>query len=341
MSMTRAAILNVTGYAGAELARILHGHPGVELVSVTGRSGAGKDLCEVFPHLRGVDLRISSEVEEAVDVVFSALPHAASAERLGPFLERGVSVVDISADFRLKDLGVYQSWYGVEHPYPEYIEAAVYGLPELRRREISGTRLVANPGCFPTGAILGMAPAVHAGIVEPEVVYDAKSGVSGAGRSGDVRYNFSELNDNSQAYGLSGHRHQPEMSQELSAVSSSGDVSVTFIPHLAPMTRGILGTCYARLEDGVDQGRVESLYRDFYAGEPFVAVAGEPPSTKQTWASNDCLVYPVVRGETGWLVVVTALDNLVKGAAGSGVQNMNVMLGLPETAGLSGLPVYP
>ncbi len=339
--MARAAILNVTGYAGAELARILHRHPGVELVSITGRSAAGKYLGEVFPHLRHVGLRIDSDVDQPVDVVFSALPHAASAERLGPFLERGVKAVDISADFRLKDLGVYESWYKVRHPFPQYVEEAVYGLPELHRERIAGARLVANPGCFPTGAILGMAPAVQAGIVEPDVVYDAKTGVSGAGRSADVRYNFSELNDNTLGYGLTGHRHQPEISQELSALSSAGDVGVTFVPHLVPMTRGILGTCYARLDDGVDQAQVDSLYRDFYADEPFVTVADEAPSTKQTWASNDCLVYPVVSEQTGRLIVVTALDNLVKGAAGSGVQNMNVMLGMGERMGLEGLAVYP
>ena len=252
-----------------------------------------------------------------------------------------MAVVDISADFRLKDRDIYESWYQVDHPYPQYIEEAVYGLPELHRPDIARTKLIANPGCFPTGAILGMAPSVSEGVVEPDVVYDAKTGVSGAGRSGNVKYNFSELNDNTQAYSVSGHRHQPEMTQELSALSSDGDVSVTFTPHLVPMTRGILGTCYARLNEGVDQARIDEIYRDFYAGEPFVTVVPELPSTKQTWASNQCLVHPVVNKQTGRLIVVTALDNLVKGAAGSGVQNMNVMLGMDETAGLEALPIYP
>ena len=183
--MTRAAILNVTGYAGAELARILHRHPGVDLVSVTGRSAAGKDLAEVFPHLRDIEITIAPDVDEPVDVVFSALPHAASAERVGPFLEKGVAVVDISADFRLKDRDIYESWYQVDHPYPQYIEEAVYGLPELHRPDIARTKLTANPGCFPTGAILGMAPPVSEGVVEPDIVYDAKTGVSGAGRSSE------------------------------------------------------------------------------------------------------------------------------------------------------------
>ncbi len=339
--MTRVGIINVTGYAGAELARLLHRHPEIDLVSVTGRSAAGKELAEVFPHLRDIGMTIEPEIGTSVDFVFSALPHAASAEKVGPCLDDGVKCVDISADFRLKDREVYESWYKVEHPFPQYIEEAVYGLPELHRADIRDTRLVANPGCFPTGAVLGMAPAVREGLVEPVVIVDSKTGVSGAGRSADVRFSFSELNDNSAAYALSGHRHLPEMTQELSAISSVGDVSVTFVPHLVPMTRGILGTCYARLAEGVTKSQVDEAYRAFYADEPFVDVVSFAPSTKQTWGSNDCLIHTVVNEKTGQLVVVTALDNLVKGAAGAGVQNMNIMLGMPETAGLEGLPVYP
>ena len=339
--MTRVGIINVTGYAGSELARILHSHPEVELVSVTGRSAAGKQLSEVFPHLRTASMTITPEIEGSVDFVFSALPHAASAEKLKPYIDDGIPAVDISADFRLKDLATYESWYKVEHPCPNYIESAVYGLPELHRSEIKQTRLVANPGCYPTGTILGMAPAISAGLVQTDVISDCKSGISGAGRSAKMEYGFSELNDNMSAYGLSGHRHQPEMAQELSGVSANGAVNVTFVPHLAPMTRGILGTHYAKLTRDVTQAEVDELYRTFYADEPFVHVVPAPPATKQTWGSNDCLIYPYVRVETGTLIVVSAIDNLVKGAAGAGVQNMNVMLGLEETLGLEGLPVYP
>jgi N-acetyl-gamma-glutamyl-phosphate reductase len=337
----KVGIINVTGYAGSELARLLHRHPEAELVSVTGRSAAGKPLAEVFPHLRGLNLTVEPEITKPVDVVFSALPHAASAEALGPFLKSGVKCIDISADFRLKDRAEYESWYKVTHPYPEFIEEAVYGLTELHRPEVRRTRLVANPGCFPTGGVLAMAPAVREGIIEPWVIVDAKTGISGAGRSAELRYNFSELNDNSSPYGLSGHRHLPEFEQELTAVSSIGSVRCTFVPHLVPMTRGILSTCYARLKDGVSQQRVEEIFRDFYRDEPFVSVVPAAPATKQTWGSNECHVFPVVNQKAGQLVVISALDNLVKGAAGAGVQNMNVMLGMEETAGLDLVPVYP
>lgn len=337
----KAGIINVTGYAGSELARLLHRHPEVELVSVTGRSAAGKPLSDVFPHLRGLNLTVEPEITKPVDVVFSALPHAASAEAIGPFLKSGVKCVDISADFRLKDQAVYESWYKVTHPFPEYIGEAVYGLTELHRPEIKKARLIANPGCFPTGGVLAMAPAVRDGIIEPWVIVDAKSGISGAGRSADVKYSFSELNDNSSPYGLTGHRHLPEFTQELSAVSSIGRINCTFVPHLVPMTRGILSTCYARLNDGVTQQRVDELFRDFYRDEPFVTVSPSAPATKHTWGSNECHIFPVVNQKTGMLIVISALDNLVKGAAGAGVQNMNVMFGMEETAGLKSVPVYP
>jgi N-acetyl-gamma-glutamyl-phosphate reductase len=339
--MVKVAIINVTGYAGMELARILHRHPHAELVSVTGRSLAGQKLGDAFPHLRAIDLTITPEVDRSVDVVFSALPHAASAEALGPLVKSGVKAVDISADFRLKSVTDFETWYKVKHPHPELIEEAVYGVTELHREKVARTRLVANPGCFPMGAILGLAPAVREGWVEPNVVVDAKSGISGAGRTSDAAYGFSELNDNSSAYGLGGHRHEPEMTQELSAISRNGDVAVTFVPHLVPMTRGILGTCYATLTSPKTQAQVIELYRDSYTSHPYVSIVGKPPATKQTWGNNDCLIYPVVNERKRRLVVVTALDNLVKGAAGAGIQNMNVMLGLPETAGLESLAIYP
>lgn len=341
MTVVKVGIINVTGYAGMELARILHRHPEARLTSVTGRSLAGQNLGDVFPHLRSIDLTITPEVDGSVDVVFSALPHAASAEALGPLVKGGVKAVDISADFRLKSVTDFEAWYKVKHPHPELIEEAVFGITELHKDKIARTRLVANPGCFPMGAILGLAPVVKAGWVEPALIVDSKSGVSGAGRTSDAAYGFSELNDNSSAYGLGGHRHEPEMTQELSALSPLGEVSVTFVPHLLPMTRGILGTCYATLSSAHSQSEVVALFKEFYRAAPFVSVVNKPPSTKQTWGSNDCLIYPVVNERKRRVVVVTALDNLVKGAAGSGIQNMNVMLGLPETMGLEQLAIYP
>ncbi len=337
----KAGIINVTGYAGSELARLLHRHPEVELVSVTGRSAAGKPLAEVFPHLRGLNLTVEAEITRSVDIVISALPQEAGAEAMGPFLKSGVKCIGIGADFRLKDRAMYESVYKVAHPFPEYITQAVYGLTELHRPEIKSTRLVANPGCFPTGGVLAMAPAVREGIIEPWVIVDGKTGVSGAGRSAEIRYNFSELNDNACPYALSGHRHLPEFDQELTAVSSIGKVQTTFVPHLVPMTRGILSTCYARLKGAVTQQRVDEVYKDFYRDEPFVHVVPAAPATKHTWGSNECHIFPVVNQKTGMLVVISALDNLVKGAAGAAVQNMNVMFGMEETAGLDIVPIYP
>ena len=341
MSKTRVGIINVTGYAGSELARILHRHPEIEITQVTGRSAAGKQLSEVFPHLLDADMKIAPAIDASVDLVFSALPHAASAEALKPFIQEDVPCVDISADFRLKDVNVFQSWYKTEHPCPEYIEHAVYGLPELHREDVKRSRLIANPGCYPTGTILGLSPAFDADIVDTGVISDSKSGVSGAGRKGDVIYNFNEINDNMSAYGLSGHRHMPEMAQELSALSKHGEVKVTFVPHLAPMTRGILGTHYATLKREITQQEATDIYREFYAHEPFVRVVPNPPSTKETWGSNHILINVNVDEHSGRLIVVTALDNLVKGAAGAGVQNMNLMLGLPEATGLESLAIYP
>ena len=351
MSMTRVGIINVTGYAGSELARILHRHPDVDIAQVTGRSAAGKQLSEVFPHLLDADMTISPSLDSSVDLVFSALPHAASAEALSPFIEEDVPCVDISADFRLKDVNVFEKWYKTPHPCPQYIENAVYGLPELHREDVKRTRLIANPGCYPTGTILGLAPAFNADIVTPDVISDSKSGLSGAGRKADIAYNFNEINDNMSAYGLSGHRHMPEMSQELTALSqkysdAQGEVRVTFVPHLAPMTRGILGTHYATLKHEVTQQEATELYRDFYVDEPFVRVVSSAPSTKETWGSNHILINVNVDAQNGpkgagRLIIITALDNLVKGAAGAAIQNMNLMLGLPEETGLQTLAIYP
>lgn len=343
----RVGIVNVTGYAGVELARILSRHPEVELVQVTGRSAAGQRLSQIFPHLALVDRPIEADLTEKVDVAFLALPHKASAEAALPLLEAGTRVIDMSADFRLKDAETYRQWYQHEHPAPHLLVEAVYGLPELYREQVRQARLVANPGCYPTSAILALAPAMS--LIAPDIIVDSKSGVSGAGRTLGLTYHFSEANDNVQAYGLGGHRHMPEIAQELAlarerATAGGADLPplrLTFVPHLIPMTRGILTTAYAPLAKSISQQDVRALYQEFYAGEPFVVVSETPPQTKQTWGSNLCLIYPTVDQRTQRLVVVAAIDNLVKGAAGEAVQNMNIMLGLPETTGLQQLPVYP
>ncbi len=346
MAKTRVGIINVTGYTGVELARLLYQHPEVTLASVTGRSAAGHKLGKVFPHLADINLTIEAELGE-VDLAFSAMPHEESAREIIPLLNCGVKVVDISADFRLKDATDYQRWYGFTHPAPQLLTRAVYGLPELHRHEILSTGLVANPGCYPTSVILGLAPAVKAGIIEPEIIADSKSGVSGAGRSLKLGSLYGEVAEDVSAYSLDGHRHLSEMVQELSELTPGKSPRMTFVPHLVPMTRGILSTCYAPLVPGkLGEGKkaVEELrriYIEFYAEEPFVRIAEAPPHTKHTWGTNFCIIYPTIDTRTGRLIVISCIDNLVKGASGQAIQNMNIMLGLPETMGIGALAVYP
>ena len=342
----KVGIINVTGYAGAEVARILSRHEEVEITCVTGRSGAGKNLGDIFPHLSNLDMEISPDLDKSVDFVFSALPHADSAEALKEAVSSGIKGVDISADFRIRDLNTYSEWYDVEHPCPELMESSVYGLPELHRSEIKDCQIAANPGCYPTASILGLAPALEAGIIEPEVIVDAKSGVSGAGRSLSLKIHYSEVNENISAYGLDGHRHMPEISQELDLLSAQ-HVNLTFLPHLIPMTRGILASCYAPLKDNYIantsdlKSAVKALYKDFYKDEKFTHVVDTPPMTKHTLGSNDCIIYPTVDIRAGRLMVVSCIDNLVKGAAGQAIQNMNIMCGMPEDSGLNQLAIYP
>jgi len=342
----KIGIINVTGYAGVELARLLLNHPHVTLTSVTGRGEAGKYLPDVFPHLYRLPLEITPELG-TVDFAFSALPHKASAEAVAPLIKQGIKVVDISADFRLPDIQEYEQWYGVKHPAPELLKEAVYGLPELHRRQIVKARLIANPGCYPTSAILALAPAVDNGLITPDIIVDSKSGVSGAGRTLSLGSHYSEVNENISAYSMGGHRHLPEIVNELKVRGSNFIPKVTFLPHLVPMTRGILSSCYAPLKPGaLPEGKkgiqeLQHLYRDFYRNEVFVRVTEQPPETKHTWGSNLCLVYPTIDLRTNRLIVISCIDNLVKGAAGQAIQNMNLMLGFPETAGLEAAAVYP
>ena len=367
----RVGIINITGYSGSELARILYRHPDVKITSVTGRSAVGQKLGEVFPHLANLDLVVQPELDGSLDLVFSSLPHKASAEVVIPLIEDGIKVVDLSADFRLKRSSEYEEWYEVAHPGPQYLEEAVYGLTELNRSDVAGARLVANPGCFPTSAVLALAPAVHEGLVELDIVVDSKSGVSGAGRGLSLTTHYSEVNENVMAYSVDGHRHLPEITQELgkllspasdpsgpdgnglgsrkTVVDATGQtlLSLTFLTHLVPMTRGILSSCYAKIKPGTfssweeAKNQVGQLYSDSYSGEPFVQIVGSPPQTKQTLGNNMCLLYPTVDVRTGRLIVISCLDNLVKGAAGQAIQNMNLMLKMPETTALEALALYP
>jgi N-acetyl-gamma-glutamyl-phosphate reductase len=336
----KVGIINVTGYTGVELARLLSQHPEVKLVSVTGRSAAGKKLGAVFPHLADLKLTIEAELGE-VDLAFSAMPHKESAPEVIPLLNKGIKVVDISADFRLKEASEYKQWYGFTHPAPKFLKEAIYGLPELYRSKIASAQLVANPGCYPTAAILALAPAVKAKLIEPDIIIDSKSGISGAGRSLSPITHYAEANEDTSAYALEGHRHLPEIVQELRLLSGGKSLAVSFVPHLVPMTRGILTTCYAKLASGKNEKQLRELYRDFYKDEPFVRVVDSPPHTKHTMGSNFCLVYPTIDQRAGRLIVISCLDNLIKGGSGQAVQNMNLMLGLPETTGLEAPAVYP
>jgi N-acetyl-gamma-glutamyl-phosphate reductase len=329
MDKTRVGIINVTGYVGIELARWLCQHPAVELVSVTGRSAAGQKLGQVFPHLANIALTIESKLGE-VDLAFSAMPHEESAKEVIPLLDCGVKVIDMSADFRLKEAGDYQRWYGFAHPAPQLLTRAVYGIPELQRSQIAQA----------------LAPAVAAGMIEPDIVIDAKSGVSGAGRTLKLGSMFSEVDEDVTAYSLDGHRHLPEIVQEIGAIYRGDTPKITFVPHLMPMTRGMLSTCYATLVPAKVPGKnlkesIRQVYLDYYADEPFVRVVDAPPHTKHTLGSNYCHIYPTCDPRTGKLIVISCIDNLGKGAAGQGVQNMNVMLGLPETTGLLAPAVFP
>jgi N-acetyl-gamma-glutamyl-phosphate reductase len=343
MPKIKAGIINVTGYIGAELARLLCQHPQIKLVTVTGRSAAGQKLGDVFPNFAGTNYIIKAELDSEIDIAFSAMPHKSSVDVVPSLLKQGIKVIDVSADFRLKNAGEYPKWYGFTHPSPKLLREAVFGLPELHREKIVSASLVANPGCYSTGAILALAPMVKEGLVYPDIVVDSKSGVSGAGRTANLTTHYSEVNEDVCAYSLEGHRHLPEIEQELKALNPSFSPSITFVPHLVPMTRGILSTCYARLADSrrLTADSLKRLYQKFYKHAPFVQITTQPPHTKHVCGTNFCLIYPTIDSRTGKLIVISCLDNLIKGGAGQAVQNMNLMFNLPETTGLEALAVYP
>jgi len=330
------AVLGATGYAGIELLRILLRHPRVRLTAVTSQQYAGKRVSEIYPSLAGKcdlaleELRVE-KIAASCDLAFAALPHETSMDVVAGLLRQGNRVIDLSADFRLHDPETYQRWYRT-HKAQQFLHEAVYGLTEIHRATIAKARLVANPGCYPTGAVLGLAPLFEQKMVSGTVVIDAKSGTTGAGRSSAVDLSFSEVNENFKAYNVGVHRHAPEIDQELSELSHA-PVSVLFAPHLVPMNRGILSTMYAELKKTADEDGLMKLYRKFYRNEPFIRIlpAGLFPQTKDVRGSNDCAVGFRYDSNTRRLVVITAIDNLVKGAAGQAVQNMNLMYGWPET----------
>lgn len=342
----RVAVLGATGYAGVELLRILIRHPRVRLTVITSRQYAGKRVSDVYPSLVGqCDLVLGEirldQIASQADLVFAALPHETSMEVVAGLVERGKRVIDLSADFRLHDPKTYLRWYRA-HKAPHFLREAVYGLTEIHRKEIGRARLVANPGCYPTGAVLGLAPLFAERMVQGTVVIDAKSGVTGAGRSNSVDLSFSEVNENFKAYNVGVHRHTPEIEQELSRLAKK-PVEVFFAPHLAPMNRGILSTMYIELKKSLDDKSLLKIYRDFYRAEPFIRLLppGSFPQTKEVRGSNDCAIGFRYDSRVKRLVVITAIDNLVKGAAGQAAQNMNLMYGWPEAEGLRGTALVP
>ena len=335
--MTRIAILGATGYTAVELIKILLRHPEAEIVAVTSRQEGQPHIGMIHPSLTGrIDLRLQdlspAEVAARADCVFSCLPHGASAAVIPALLDAGRRVVDFSADYRLNDPVVYEQWYGQKHADPGRLGKVVYGLPELFRKDIPSAQLVANPGCYPTTAILALTPLLKAGIIDPKtIIVDSKSGVSGAGRTLKLTTHYPECNESISAYNVGRHRHQPEIDQILS-ISAGAPVEVVFTPHLVPMDRGILSTTYSQPTSPVEEKTVLQTIRDFYADEPFVRVVDHFPGTKDSMGTNFCdITARVVRGR---VLTFSCIDNLIKGASGAAVQNFNLMYGYPETTAL-------
>ncbi len=345
----RVGIIGATGYVGGELLRLLARHPFVDVVGLYGRNRDHEPVSTSHPHLGGTGHVVHGELPDA-EVVFLALPHGATAALVPELVAAGRTVIDLGSDFRLKDPADYPRWYRLDHPAPQLLATAVYGMPELHRTELRAlrdqpVRVVGAPGCYPTATILALAPLARAGLIA-DLVVDAKSGVSGAGKDPKPDLTFSEVNESVKAYGIGGHRHVAEMEQELRLLSPSADANpglaaVDFLPHLIPMTRGILSACHVRPARPVSQSELDDLYAAAYRDEPFVEVSATPVSTGHVLGSNTVRVHVSADERTGRVLAVGVVDNLVKGAAGQGIQAFNVVMGLPETAGLEQLPLAP
>lgn len=346
--MFKVGIIGASGYAGAELARILCNHPEVELSVATSRQYEGVPLSEVFPNLRGkVDIICENpepqDLANKADIFFAAVPHKTAMDLVPILLDAGKKVIDLSADFRLRDVATYEDWY-VPHSSSHLLAEAVYGLPELYRKSIENARIIANPGCYPTSIILALAPLLKAGIIAPEtIIADSKSGTTGAGRSAQTGTLFCEVHDGFRPYKVGrAHRHTPEIEQELSALSGA-DIKISFTPHLLPISRGILSTVYASLSQEITTSDVQKLYDDQYKDEPFIRLLKEDtfPATQYVRGSNFCDISFKIDQTTKRIIVMSAIDNVVKGAAGQAVQNLNIMCGFPEETGLLTAPMFP
>lgn len=345
--MLKVAVVGASGYTGVELIRLLIGHPEVEIVSVTSRQHEGVPIDQVFPSLAGFceltcEALDAASIAGRADLIFTALPHKSAMQVIPDFLAAGCKVVDLSADYRLRDQRVYERWYQT-HTSPELLAEAVYGLPELFRGQLGDARLVANPGCYPTSVTLGLTPLLENTLIDPaSLIIDSKSGTSGAGRGANQGSLYCEVNEGFKAYGVAGHRHTPEIEQTLSGLAGQ-PVQVNFTPHLLPVNRGILSTCYGSLLNPASTSELLEVYRQRYADEPFVRVmpGGELPNVAHVRGTNFCDVGLVSDGRTGRVIVVSVIDNLVKGAAGQAVQNMNLVCGFKEQLGLGIVPIFP
>lgn len=340
----KVGVLGATGYTGQELARLLKGHKEVEDLYLVSSSSAGEEYESVYPHWSGQNPGIlQDENLPDLDVLFCALPHGLSAERMGAFLARKMRVIDLGADFRLNSARVYEEWYKLRHPEAELLAEAVYGLPELYRERIRGQSLIANPGCYPTATLLPLVPLLRNKLLQTSpIIIDAKSGVSGAGRNAVSEMQFAEINENFKAYGVGRHRHTPEIEQELSKAAGQ-QIVVNFTPHLVPMTRGMLVTIYAGLQAGVQEEDLRDCWLIQYEQEEFVHLLpiGTWPQTKFASGSNNAFLQLTVDKRTGNVIIVAVIDNLLKGAAGQAVQNMNIIMGYPENQGISGPAYWP
>ncbi len=345
--MTNVAIVGASGYTGVELARILCNHPHITITAATSRQYDGKPLSDVFPNLRRkIDIICKNlsveELSKSADVFFTAVPHKTAMGIVPELIKAGKKVVDLSADFRLRDILTYEEWYQ-EHTAPSLVKSAAYGLPELHRKAIKTTSLVANPGCYPTSILLGLAPLLKAGILDPQtIIADSKSGTSGAGRAANVGTLFCEVTDGFRAYNVGAHRHTPEIEQEINQLCND-NVKISFTPHLLPISRGILSTVYAQLLSSTDSTSIRDLYENMYSGEPFVRILpeGQLPATQYVRGSNFCDIAFKIDQRTNRIIILSTIDNIVKGAAGQAVQNMNIMCGFEETAGLDIVPLFP
>jgi N-acetyl-gamma-glutamyl-phosphate reductase len=344
----KVSIIGATGYTGAELVRILHSHPEVELTALTTRSYVGMPFDRIYPHLHKYNQLVCEEMNfpklfKDSDVIFVALPHGHAMPVALEAARLGKKIVDLGADFRLDDYRLYEQWYKVEHEARKLLGSAAYGLPEVNREKIKQSSLVANPGCYPTSAILALAPLLKHRLIDTgSIVIDSKSGVSGAGRGLALGTHFCEVNENFKAYNIAVHRHTPEIEQELSRIAGE-QITVTFSPHLLPITRGILSTVYAKLITQAGKDKIREAYLDYYKDEFFVRVLpdGTLPQTKWVSGTNHCDIGLTLDSRTGRVIVTSAIDNLVKGASGQAVQNMNIICGLPEDTGLAGPGLYP